>query len=131
MRTLDEAMAASVDSPAFANGTEGSGWTAAWCEHCVHDAAWETDGGCPLIKVTLLGRRPVEFLEGPRTEDGTYSIAEQWMCTEFRPRDDDGGPDPTPEPVPECGGQIALMSTEAVEGPLVHLAVPDVVEVTR
>ena len=133
MRTFDEAMAASIDTPAFANSTEGSGWTAAWCARCVHDTddKIERGEGCPLVLVTLMGRLPVEFVEGSRAEDGAYSIRDQWRCVEFRDRGDGGDSEPGPVPVPECGGQVALLSTEAVEGPLVHLPVPEMSEVAR
>lgn len=95
MRTGDEAFEAARDERPFSNGTEGYDWMEAWCERCVHDVDHENTGGCPLVAVAFLQRTPVEWVEGPRSADGGYSIQGQYECTEFQKRDDEG---PLPEP---------------------------------
>src|SRR5215211_2299663 len=82
-----DALARSRDVPAFANGTEGHGWMANWCDRCLRDAPFRnigTGSGCPLILVALQGRTPAEWLDGPRDEHGAYSIAGQYSCVEFK-----------------------------------------------
>lgn len=109
-------LAESRSEPAFANGTEGYGWMGANCDRCIHDKP-ARDGsdarGCPLVLITLEGRTPAQFLDGPRDEQGRYGIADQYVCTEFRSEDD---PDPTPRPVPVPDGQGELLPREPFEG---------------
>ena len=112
----DQLLAESRDEPAFSNSTEGYGWMDANCATCVHDkpAREGDDGnGCPLILITLEGRRPAQFLDGPRDENGLYGIADQYRCTEYRHEDD---PDPDPRPVPTPDGQGELLPREPYEG---------------
>lgn len=88
MRTYDEAWDAADNRMPFANGTEGYGWMDAWCSTCWHDIGTRdgTDSaGCPLVRVALMGRTPVEWLDGPRDEHGRYSIGNQYHCIEYRP----------------------------------------------
>lgn len=98
----DEVYARSRDQAAFSNGDEGYGWMANWCDRCLRDAPFRnmgTGGGCPILLVAMLDRTPAEFIDGPRDKDGRYSIAEQYICTEFRPPGAGGGePRPKPEP---------------------------------
>lgn len=101
---------------AFSNGTEGYGWMAANCDRCIHDKP-ARDGsdarGCPLVLITLEGRTPAQFVDGPRDEQGRYGIADQYVCTEFRSEDD---PDTEPRPVPAAPGQGELLPREPYEG---------------
>lgn len=113
----DRLYAESRDRPAFANGTEGYGWVAANCDRCVHDKpARQGDeaNGCPLVLITLLGRTPAQFLDGPRDENGLYGIADQYHCIEFRSEDD--GPGPEPRPIPTPPGQLELLPRAPYEG---------------
>lgn len=78
--------------PAFANGAEAVAWSETWCGRCVHDAMWrihERGHGCPILLTALAGERtPAELFPGPRDEHGRYGIADQYVCTEFRGRDE-------------------------------------------
>jgi hypothetical protein len=82
-------------------------WTANWCDRCLRDAPFRngiSPVGCPIILVTLIGRTPAEFLDGPRDEQGRYSMADQYHCVEFRAPGGGGGePRPKPEP-PDMDG---------------------------
>lgn len=101
--SYDDVYARSLDSPAFCNGTEGEEWTAQYCDHCLRDAPFRNMGkgsGCPILLVTLMSRTPAEFLEGPRDEHGTYSMANKWHCIEFKPRGGGGSGEPRPKPDP-------------------------------
>lgn len=112
----DRLLAASRDVPAFSNSDEGLGWMSANCDRCIHDKpAREGDdaNGCPLVLLTLVGRTPAQFIDGPRGETGLYSRETQYVCTEFRDEDD---PDPDPQPVPTDPGQGELLPREAFEG---------------
>lgn len=112
-RCYDEAR----DEPAFSNSDEGDGWTANWCGRCIHDKDQRTDTptgpGCPLVMVALMGRRPIQWLDGPRDERGRYSIADQYHCVEYRHEDD--GP-AEPQPVPDPPGQLTLAPRADYEG---------------
>lgn len=103
----DDVFARSRPVPAFSNGTEGYGWMDSWCHRCLRDAPFRTMGkgsGCPIIMVAMLDRTPAEFLDGPRDEQGRYSIAHQYTCVEFRAPGGGGGePRPKPEP-PQMDG---------------------------
>ncbi|WP_431781769.1 hypothetical protein [Streptomyces chumphonensis] len=102
--------------PAFSNSDEGIGWTDANCSTCVHDLAARTGnqlGGCPLVTVSLMGRRPVQWLDGPRDEHGRYSRARQYVCVEYR-HEDDGPTDP--QPIPDPPGQLQLLPRDDYEG---------------
>lgn len=112
----DRLYAESHDRPAFSNATEGYGWMAANCDRCIHDKPARNGNdaqGCPLVLITLMGRTPAQFLDGPRDENGLYGIADQYVCTEFRGEDD---PDPTPQPIPTPPGQCELLPREPFEG---------------
>lgn len=120
MRTYDEIWADAKDEPAFSNGTEGYGWTAANCGTCKNDSPELVDKGegCPLILVSLMQRTPVEWLDqkriGPNGILETYGIDDQYHCVEFRDQDEPGGEEPTPVPTPP--GQGSLFDREPVEG---------------
>lgn len=116
MRTYEEAMEASRDRAAFANGTEGEMWMANWCERCKHDTpAKQAKGGCPLVMVAMMQRTPSEWLDGPRDEHGRFSRYDQYHCVEFRDINDKGGDGPSrgPRPMP---GQGELLPPEPYEG---------------
>ncbi|MFF4548638.1 hypothetical protein ACFY1J_31135 [Streptomyces sp. NPDC001406] len=112
----DRLYAEARERPAFSNGTEGYGWMAANCDRCIHDKSARQGNdaqGCPLVLITLMGRTPAQFLDGPRDEEGRYGIADQYVCTEFRSEDD---PDPEPRPIPTPPGQGELWPREPFEG---------------
>jgi hypothetical protein len=116
--THDEALASARDEPPFSNGTEGYGWLEANCGRCVHDAPTrrdEWDKGCPLILVALLGKTPIEWLDGPRDELGRYRIEDQYRCVMFRDEDDPGPDEPTP--IPDLPGQEGLFPRDGFERP--------------
>lgn len=103
--TIDyaDALARSRDVPAFSNGTEGETWMYNWCHRCLRDAPFRNMGkgsGCPLVLVSLMSRTPAEWLDGPRDEQGRYSMADQYHCIEFRAPGDGGGGEPRPRPDP-------------------------------
>lgn len=106
---FDDVFARSRDVPAFCNGDEGYGWMDSWCHRCLRDAPFRNMGkgtGCPIIMVAMLDRTPAEFLDGPRDEQGRYSIAHQYTCVEFRAPGGGGEPQPKPEP-PQMDGLFA------------------------
>lgn len=113
MRTYDEAFAAARDRPAFSNGTEGYGWMGNWCAECVHDGIGLglDEPSCPLITISLMQRTPSEWLDGPRDENGLYSIADQYHCVEFRSRGDPGPGYENP-PDPPLPGQEVLFDMD-------------------
>lgn len=112
-------MAAARDRRPFANGTEGYGWMDNWCDQCIHDKGardGSDDRGCPLVMVALMGKTPVEWIDGPRDEQGRYSIADQYHCTEFRDEDEGGDDDSPPlpgPPAPEIEGQVDMFEVFA------------------
>ncbi|MFI5473133.1 hypothetical protein ACIA6D_23200 [Streptomyces cacaoi] len=125
-RLYDEAL----DEPAFSNSDEGYGWMGANCLTCIHDkpARQGDDGnGCPLILITLMGRRPAQFLDGPRDEHGRYSIARQYTCIEYR-HEDNGPADP--QPIPDPPGQLTLCPRGEFEGHRMLTPLPDQQEVS-
>ena len=114
MRTLDEIMKTSPETPPFSNGSEGSNWMASWCDRCHHpvEIAWQKysngqrktqlkgyEGGCPLLMAAYAGHTPAEWLEQP---DHTYH------CIEYRGPDDGSG---EPRPKPEPPGMDGLFET--------------------
>ncbi|OPC83055.1 hypothetical protein B4N89_20815 [Embleya scabrispora] len=120
----DALEAEALDEPTFSNGTEGYGWMAANCDTCVHDKPIRDDSGpgCPLLLIAMIGKRPVQWLDGPRGETGLFSIATQYVCTEYR--DEDDGPDPTPRPIPDPPGQGVLLPREPYTGHRVLASTP-------
>jgi hypothetical protein len=126
-RLYDEAH----DEPAFSNSDEGMGWMDANCATCVHDkpARQGDDGnGCPLVLITLMGKRPAQFLDGPRNESGLYSLARQYVCVEYR-HEDDGPSDP--QPIPDPPGQLTLLPRDTFEGHRMLSPLPEQQEVNR
>jgi hypothetical protein len=108
MRTHEEILAGARDRRPFSNGTEGYGWQANWCDRCLVDAPFRNGlnkSGCPLLLVALSDMTPAEWLDGPRDEEGRYSIEDQYHCVEFRAPGGGrgGGPRPKPEP-PDMDG---------------------------
>lgn len=104
------------DEPAFSNSDEGIGWMDANCATCIHEKPTRQgreDQGCPLILVTLMGKRPIQFLDGPRDEHGRYSRAGQYHCIEYR-HEDDGPTDP--QPIPDPPGQLTLVPRDDYTG---------------
>lgn len=115
--SVDDLYEQAVHEPAFSNSDEGYGWMDNWCDRCVHDKSarskTEVGPGCPLVLVALMGRRPMQWLDGPRDQHGRYSIADQYHCIEFRSEDD--GPSPEPTPIPTPPGQGELLPREPFE----------------
>ncbi|SFD12906.1 hypothetical protein [Streptomyces aidingensis] len=120
-RLYDEAR----EEPAFCNGTEAEDWISANCAVCVHDRParlGDDTRGCPLILISLMDRRPVQWLDGPRDAEGRYSMARQYTCIEFRHEDDE---DPEPRPTPDPPGQGVLMPREPYTGVRMLTALPE------
>lgn len=94
--------------PAFSN-SDGYDWFAANCETCIHDREQRTGTGpgCPLVMVALMGRRPIQWLDGPGG-----SVVDQYRCIEYR-HEDDGPAEPTP--IPDPPGQLTLAPREKFE----------------
>lgn len=113
---FEDALKRSRDRAPFANGTEGDGWMANWCDRCLRDAPFRnglTRTGCPLILVALNQRTPAEWLDGPRDDKGRYSIAHQYTCIEFRAP---GGGTAEPRPTPTPRGQLVLFDRDPHTG---------------
>lgn len=105
----DDAFAQSSDRAPFSNGTEGFAWESNWCDRCLRDAPFRNGlkgaTGCPLLLVAITGRTPAEWLDGPRDEHGRYSMADQYVCVEFKaPGGGGGGGEPRPRPEPPQDG---------------------------
>lgn len=104
----------------FSNGTSGEMWMSNWCYRCKVDAPFnrgETDQGCPLLLVAMVGRTPKEW-----TETGL----QDYHCSEFRPDDEGDGDDPLPPSVPVCDGQtdmFGVFADQIVERVTTELAV--------
>jgi hypothetical protein len=49
-----------------------------WCDRCVHEADPDTNGGCPLLLVSMLGKTPAQWTEVDRR-----SLGSQYTCSEF------------------------------------------------
>ncbi|MFI2620453.1 hypothetical protein [Streptomyces sp. NPDC018584] len=105
------------DEPAFSNSSEGMAWMDANCDTCIHEKDQRNTNnpgpGCNLILVSLMGRRPVQWIDGPRDEHGRYSMAGQYHCTEYR-HEDDGPTDP--QPIPDPPGQLTLVPRDDYTG---------------
>lgn len=126
----EDALARSRDQAPFSNGTEGHGWTETWCARCLRDAPFRNMGkghGCPLILVALIGRTPAEWLDGPRDEQGSYSIEDQYHCIEFRAPGGGGG---EPQPKPEPPGMDGLFGRPDRQTRMYVQPQPGLVEVT-
>lgn len=105
------------DEAPFANGDEGDGWMANWCNRCWHDRDQRgeeiTGPGCPLVAVALMGRTPIQWLD--QKKDGElYARAGQYQCINFR--DEEDGPGGEPQPIPDPPGQLTLLPREDVQG---------------
>ena len=73
--SFDDAVARAADRPAFSNGTEWDCWSDRWCDRCRND---QTDEGCLLVLVAMLGQTPAEWVE-----DVPMSLGSQYRCTKF------------------------------------------------
>lgn len=118
--------AEALDEPAFSNSDEGYNWMGANCLTCIHDKPTrhgDDANGCPLILITLMGKRPVQYLDGPLDEHGRYSMASQYTCIEYRHEND--GPGPEPQPIPDPSGQLTLLPRETYEGHRMLTSLPE------
>jgi hypothetical protein len=113
MRSHDELAASAREGSPFSNGTMGEIWMDRWCYRCKVDAPYqrdESDEGCPLLLVALVGKTPAEWVElGDAPQDYT--------CTEFIPDDEDGGagggPRVPPPPAADIDGQTDIFAAFA------------------
>ena len=109
MRTEAEIDRDARPGSAFSNGTEWECWSSRWCNRCIHDE-WRTGKFCPLVNVAMLGdKTPLEWMN-----ERPLSLYERYTCIEFRA--EDGGPDPTPRPIPDPPDQEVLFPREQAEG---------------
>lgn len=123
MDDAETAYANARDERAFSNGTDWEIWQYNNCETCHHDAAYqagETNQGCPLIVVALLGKTPREWIPGEDKYCG-----DRFTCVMYRHEDDDD-PDATPEPLPDPPGMEALFPRELVEPGRVFIPLPEI-----
>lgn len=74
----------------FANGTEGSAWSSAWCASCAADHAYHEDGadgtgdpaGCPVWFRALAGETVPEFSQ----RDGApFVLPPDVVCSGYTP----------------------------------------------
>ena len=129
--TYDKAFARARQRRAFANGTEGHAWLAANCDKCLHDKParqGRAQDGCPLIMVAYMDRTPIEWLDGPRDEQGRYGLADQYRCLMFRSEDDPGPDEPTL--IPDPPDQEVLFPRDGFERPARMFVDTKPVEVT-
>ena len=78
MRTYAQLLNSASNVQPFSNSTEGSAWTATWCDECACDRG-APDDGCPILLIGLMGKTPAEWLPQDRMRLGyTY------RCTAFR-----------------------------------------------
>lgn len=96
MRSYIQISASATPGDPFSNSTEGSAWTARWCDQCAHDRG-APDDGCMILLVGLTGKTPAEWLPNDKMR-----LGERYRCTEFRRGK---RPEPAPQQVP---GQLAL-----------------------
>ena len=113
MRSAEEIQADAAGDKPFSNQTEYDIWADRYCYECVNDNA-DTNLFCPILTVALLGSWPKEWTRErvPWTDrDGVEHAYERVdTCTEFEERrDDGGGGEPEPEPVPDCEGQLDII----------------------
>lgn len=117
MRTAEQIWKDAREGSPFSNGTEGYAWMDNWCGRCIHDKPARNgheENGCPLLLPALSGKTPVEWLDGPRNEQGHWAIDDKYHCIEFR--DEDDGPPPPTEPQPTPPGQGELVPMEPYVG---------------
>lgn len=89
VKSYEEYEATARDERAFSNSTEWEIWNFNVCcgggrdeRACVNDAAAETDpaNGCPLITLSMIGKRPVEWVGG----HGRYTCTEKTLPADAR-----------------------------------------------
>lgn len=79
----------------FSNGTEQEAWSAAWCDHCVHDHGIHADAAdAPACELFYAGamlagtegwRWPEAWL--PEPDDGRFFLPSRMICGQFQPCD--------------------------------------------
>lgn len=114
MRTFDEIAADARPGSAFSNSTSFEIWSAnRGCGTCRNDDD-ATELYCPILSVAIAtGTTPAEWLELDEHRIQDYT------CTEYDERRDDGGddedpaPDPNPGPAVELEGQIDMFEVFA------------------
>ena len=111
MRTYDEIAADARKGSAFSNGTSFEIWASRrGCWTCRNDD--DTEKYCPILSVALAtGKTPAEWVELDKDEIQNYT------CTEYDERRDDGPdedqPEPDPGPPPVMDGQIDMFEVFA------------------
>lgn len=113
MRSYAALLNSATEGAPFSNSTEGSAWTANWCDKCSNDRG-APDDGCPILLVGLIGKTPAEWLPADRLRLGA-----QYRCTEFKK----ARKVHLPRPV-EIPGQLALWSELSEAGELDDLLPP-------
>lgn len=82
-----------TDRIPFSNGTEERAWTAAWCEHCIHDhdISHTADGpgpGCELLLLAMLAGTddwcwPETWIPEPPSLG--FNLPSLMLCGKFEP----------------------------------------------
>jgi hypothetical protein len=108
MRSRDQISADAEEKRPFSNGTEFDVWADDHCYACVNDSP-EVEVYCPILTVALQGHWPVEWTRRMwPADDPSFEIVDG--CTDFEERrDDGGGPEPDPTPLPEVDGQLDIV----------------------
>lgn len=79
MRDFEELFDDSTEGSPFSNSTMGDMWMGQWCENCQEDVAFtqgDTENGCPLLALAMIGRTPKEWVKVPGSQD--------YVCSEFK-----------------------------------------------
>lgn len=92
------ALSAACASHPFSNGTEGSAWMGAWCDHCTQDHGMHAGGdgaGCALVLNSMLDfpteENPWPEAWLPEPDDGSFSLPSRMVCLQFAPCEPCGG----------------------------------------
>ena len=81
----------------FSNGTEGSAWTSAWCDYCVHDHGLHNGGEdnpmCELVGAAMFHQadEPLNveaWIAEP--DDGQFFLPSRMICLRFTPCHESG-----------------------------------------
>jgi hypothetical protein len=104
-----------LDKMPFSNSTEGSAFTANWCDRCIHDKPARQDryeDACGILLLALCSQTPGEWIEQAWGESGPP--VDRYHCIEFRDENED--PPPRTEPLPTPPGQGELLPVEPYVG---------------
>lgn len=114
MRTYDEIEADARPGRAFSNSTSFEIWSYnRGCGTCRNDDD-ATEKWCPILTVAITsGKTPAEWLELDENRIQDYTCTEYDERRDDGPDDDEPEPDPTPMPVAEIDGQIDMFEVFA------------------